>query len=149
MKYILGFFLRRILKKFNYKLVSANFINWALDDKEFYNVFNKQKLFGWVEDTGPKIQRMYMLKILLFMVKSVPGEWAEVGVYKGSTSFLMSEYGKKHNLINKESKIHIFDSFKGVSKPQPEDKDTFIKEGDYSAGDDEGKDSKYDCSTEG
>lgn len=131
MKHLLGLLVRSILSYFNYKLVAANFTNWALTDKEFYDIFNEQKSFGWFEDNGPKIQRMHMIKNLLGMVKLIPGEWAEVGVFKGSTAFLMYKYGKKYNLINKNSKIHLFDSFQGCSQPLPEDKDTFIKKGDY------------------
>ena len=123
--------LQSILLKFNYKLVPNNFISWPHNDLEFYKIFNAQKKFGWKEDNGPKIHRMYKLYQLLDLIKNVKGNWAECGVFRGSTAFLLASYNKRNKALKSGSKIFLYDSFEGLAKPSDKDKGTFMTEKDY------------------
>ena len=45
--------------------------------------------FGWNDD-GPKVHRMYQTYQLSQLTHKLDGEWAEVGVFKGATAFLLA-----------------------------------------------------------
>jgi hypothetical protein len=71
-------------------------------------------LFG--ERKGFNTHRRWMLWQLLRLVRDVPGDTAECGVFQGSSSWLICSAnratGRKH---------HLFDSFEGLSSPGPDD----------------------------
>lgn len=56
--------------------------------------------------------RHWMVHELLKLVREVPGETAECGVYLGATSWLICQLGRPH---------HAFDSFEGLSQPGDND----------------------------
>jgi O-methyltransferase len=69
--------------------------------------------------------RCYMIYQYSKHVKELPGEIAEVGVYKGGTARLLAK------MFESTSKtVHLFDTFAGMPKSDP-GKD-FHKEGDFS-----------------
>ncbi len=127
--------------------MADNLYDWPTRDQEFLELYNRQAQFGWQGTSGPKIQRMYMVRNLLLSVGGLPGEWAECGVFKGSTSLIMAEYNKRYNLLDKGARIHLFDSFEGLSNPGQADSGTNMIEGDYRAGEQEVRKnlSDYDC----
>ncbi len=73
------------------------------------------------------LDRKYTLDQLMKLVASVEGDTAECGAFRGASSYLicrrMAGSGKKH---------HVFDSFEGLSDPQPED-GAYWKGGDLSS----------------
>ena len=126
---------------------AKNIYNWPLEDSEFREIFKLQKSFGWVGDYGPKIQRLYMLRNLIFSLKDIEGDWAECGVFKGSSSLIMAEYSTRYNLLKENQKIHLFDSFQGLSIPSKNDLGVYYKEGDFKGTLDEVKNNliEYEC----
>ena len=78
-----------ILSKYNYKVIPDNFMSWPNHDKGFKLIFDKQKKFGWKDNNVIKINKMYKVYQLLDLVRDIDGNWAECGVYKGSTAFLL------------------------------------------------------------
>ena len=74
---------------------------------------------------------MYKIFQLLDLVRDIDGNWAECGVFKGSTAFLLGCYNKKHKVLKNKDKIFLFDSFEGLSKPTKNDSGTFMRENNY------------------
>lgn len=83
------------------------------------------------EIDGMNTDRRWMLHQLLRLVKSIPGDTAECGVYKGASSYLICRFIRE----NKEhSRTHfMFDSFEGISTPTRFDGSYWAK-GDLSCG---------------
>jgi hypothetical protein len=135
------------LAGFSYRLAPNNLFNWPERDAEFLEIFQLQAHFGWNETTGPKIQRMYMLRNLLLATKGLVGNWAECGVFKGASSLIMAEYNQRHSLLKAGCSVHLFDSFEGLAGPVSADLGTNMVKGDYLGAEDEVKRnlSKYDC----
>lgn len=129
--------LERFLAGRGYRLQADNLFNWPLRDKEFMEIFQQQARFGWKETTGPKIQRMYMIRNLLLAGDGLPGDWAECGVFKGSTSLIMGEYHRRYRLLQPGCSIHLFDSFEGLSAPAGADSGTTMARGDYTGTEEE------------
>ena len=120
-----------ILSKYNYKVIPDNFMSWPHHDKGFKLIFNKQKKFGWKDHNVIKINKMYKVYQLLDLVRDIDGNWAECGVYRGSTAFLLGSYNKKYKILKNTNKIFLFDSFEGLSKPTKNDVGTFLHEKNY------------------
>jgi O-methyltransferase len=139
--------LERLLASHGYRLQADNLFDWPLRDKEFMEIFQQQARFGWKETTGPKIQRMYMVRSLLLAGGGLPGDWAECGVFKGSTSLIMAEYNRRYQLLSPGRTIHLFDSFEGLSAPRDADSGTTMARGDYTGTEEEVRRnlSAYDC----
>jgi hypothetical protein len=95
-------------------------IDWWHD--ETFNTYLEK--FG--ERDGFNSHRRWMLYQLLKLVRDVPGDTAECGVYLGASSWLMCGLGRTH---------HIFDSFEGLSKPDAVDGEHW-SEGALSASED-------------
>lgn len=129
----------RLLASRGYRLIANNLFNWPLLDSEFMEIFQKQARFGWKDASGPKIQRMYMVRNLLLSTKGLKGDWAECGVFKGATSLLMAEYNRRYKLLQPGCDIHLFDSFEGLAKPAAADAGTNMVKGDYLGTEDEVK----------
>lgn len=66
------------------------------------------------------IDRKYTVNQFLNLVKHVPGDMAECGVYKGATAWFICEFIRKYDL---KKSLHLFDSFEGLSMPRKEDGD--------------------------
>jgi len=131
--------LERFLAGRGYRLVANNYINWPLRDAEFMEIFQRQARFVWKDTSGPKIQRMYMVRNLLLSTKGLNGDWAECGVFKGSTSLIMAEYNRRYKLLQPGFNMHLFDSFEGLTDPAPADAGTNMVKGDYLGTEDEVK----------
>jgi O-methyltransferase len=80
------------------------------------------------ERKGFNTHRRWMLWQLLRLVRDVPGDTAECGVFEGSSSWLIcsatQDTGRTH---------HLFDSFEGLSDPEPQD-GTYWSAGSLAAG---------------
>ncbi|MFT4282946.1 MAG: TylF/MycF/NovP-related O-methyltransferase [Candidatus Woesearchaeota archaeon] len=59
-------------------------------------------------------EEAYQIHVTLKACNKLKGEVAELGVYKGASAKLMCEATNK--------KVHLFDTFKGLPKPQKVDK---------------------------
>jgi O-methyltransferase len=139
MKKIIKKMIISLLRKKGYRIIANNLYDWPNKDSQFKKIFLKQVRFGWHGDNGPKIQRMYMVRNLLLSVKNLKGNWAECGVFKGSTSLIMAEYNNLYSILHSECNIHLFDSFEGLSDPANEDFGTNMVAGDYLGSEDEVK----------
>lgn len=139
--------LERFLAANGYQLMANNLFNWPLRDPEFMEIFQRQARFGWKETHGPKIQRMYMVRNLLFAARGLEGDWAECGVFKGATSLIMAEYGRRHDLLSPQRSIHLFDSFEGLPAPAEADAGTTMERGDFIGTEGEVRRNlaEYDC----
>lgn len=89
-------------------------LDWWHDAK--FNAYLDR--FG--ERRGMNTQRHWMLKELVRLIASVPGDTAECGVYRGAGSWSICQAGRTH---------HLFDSFEGMSAPGALDGDHW-KSGD-------------------
>lgn len=144
-------FIKKILIRFlasrGYQLAPGNLFNWPLCDIEFMEIFDSQINFGWKEASGPKIQRMYMVRNFLLSTKGLDGDWAECGVFKGSTSLIMAEYNRRYEILQAGCNVHLFDSFEGLANPASADSGTNMVKGDYLGTEDEVRRnlSDYDC----
>lgn len=82
----------------------------AFADEEFFRDFYA------IESHDLTADRKYTLRQLLGLVDRVPGDTAECGVYRGSSSWFICDHfrfsGRTH---------HGFDSFEGLSAPTPLD----------------------------
>lgn len=125
--------LERVLHARGYRLVADNTFDWPSRDAEFQEIFALQARFGGWERGGPKVQRMYMIRNLIMSLGGKDGDWAECGTFKGSTALVMAEYARRYNLLREGRKIHIFDSFEGLSAPTAEDHGTRMADRDFAA----------------
>jgi O-methyltransferase len=78
-------------------------------------------------DNYHSLDRKYALDQFMKLVLSLDGDTAECGAFEGASSYLICNriagLGKMH---------HIFDSFEGLSTPQPQD-GTYWEKGDLAA----------------
>lgn len=81
------------------------------------------------EIKGMNTDRRWMLYQLMRLVREVPGDTAECGVYRGAGSYLMSKCNEENTLYHRTH--YIFDSFEGLSKPSTLDGEHW-SEGDFS-----------------
>lgn len=72
-------------------------------------------------------ERAYMLRSLADYARGLPGDFAECGVFKGGSAWLLSDV-----LEGTAKKLRLFDSFQGLSEPDP-DCDPYFKQGEYAA----------------
>lgn len=97
---------------------------------EWWNdpVFNEYlSLFGELD--GMNTDRRWMLYQLIRLVRNVPGDTAECGVYKGAGSYIICKVNQESELHHRTH--HVFDSFEGLSKPSKLD-GKYWTEGDLS-----------------
>jgi len=93
------------------------------DNAAFTAYLNK---FDQLHDSNS--HRHWMLDQLMQLVRDVPGDTAECGVFKGATSYLIC----KANLNAGDRRVHhVFDSFAGLSEPSAAD-GVFWLEGDLA-----------------
>ncbi|MFQ5638474.1 MAG: TylF/MycF/NovP-related O-methyltransferase [bacterium] len=91
-------------------------------------MFN-QYLARFDELKGLNTDRRWMLYQLIRLVRNIPGDTAECGVYKGAGSYLICNVNRENE---RHSRIHhIFDSFEGLSEPSETDGE-YWTEGDMS-----------------
>jgi hypothetical protein len=68
---------------------------------------------------GMNTDRKWMVHQLLRLVSHIPGDTAECGVYRASTSYLICAANASATAAPKTH--HLFDSFEGLPAPGPED----------------------------
>jgi O-methyltransferase len=84
-------------------------------DDERFNAY----LGRFNERSGMNDDRRWMVYQLLRLVRNVPGDTAECGVFHGAGSYLICSFNrtdKSHERIH-----HLFDSFEGLSAPSVDD----------------------------
>ena len=79
------------------------------------------------ECTAGTPERAYMLAALARYAKQFPGDFAESGVYQGGSALLLGQM-----LQDTAKKLYLFDSFKGLPKPDS-NHDPFFQQGEYAA----------------
>ncbi len=90
------------------------------------NGFN-QYLAKFEELTGNNTDRRWNVWQLLRFIASVDGDTAEVGVYRGATSWLICAASAVSKLGCSGRIHHVFDSFAGLSEPSEHDGDHWYK----------------------
>jgi len=105
------FFTRHFARRSNIQLYNHNLI-WSAD-VEYLAIWAKFR-----ETTSTIRDKQYHVFQLSSMVKDLPGDTVECGVFRGATSFLicMANQGKENYTH------HVFDSFQGLSEPGSEDR---------------------------
>jgi len=89
------------------------------DNKEYKNLFAKAKL-------RISRKRAFMLLEILNLALKFEGDVAELGVYKGSTAYLIADC---LSLLNRDKKLYLFDTFCG--SPLSSKKDVLQRKGTY------------------
>ncbi len=92
-----------------------------LNDNEFAAFYKKH-----VGDNVHSYDRKYFLSQLIKLTNNLEGDIAECGVFKGASAYLMFE-----RTTNRQKKMHLFDSFEGLSTPEAIDGNYWVK-GDLS-----------------
>ena len=92
-----------------------------LEDEEFREFFAK-----FSDDNWTSFERKWNLKELLKLTEGVEGHFAECGVFRGGSAYLMCEVAEKT-----DREVHLFDSFEGLSEPNQEESSHWVK-GDLS-----------------
>lgn len=96
-------------------------------DRGVIDIWNSEKFDSLFERCKLRISRdrAFLLIELLRYASRIKGDMAELGVYKGSTAYIMA------NLLKESSKrLYLFDTFVGT--PAHSDKDNVKREGFYS-----------------
>ena len=91
--------------------------------------------FGEIK--GVDADRRWMVSQLLRLVEAVPGDTAECGVFKGSSSYLMCKANANTTHLTRWH--YMFDSFEGLSEPTATDGDYWTP-GDLTSGLEEARD---------
>lgn len=102
----------------------------------------KWPYMGWWDDTmfndylvkfheinGMNTDRRWMLYQLMRLVKNIPGDTAECGVYRGAGSYIICKINQENKSFQK--KHYLFDSFEGLSEPLKSDGE-YWTQGDLS-----------------
>ncbi|MBT3504632.1 MAG: methyltransferase [Piscirickettsiaceae bacterium] len=93
-----------------------------LKDKKFAEFYEKYE-----GENVHSYDRKYLLSQLVKLTDHLDGDVAECGVFEGASSYLMFE-----RIEHKQKKMHLFDSFEGLSAPNDTD-GGYWAEGDLSA----------------
>lgn len=98
---------RRLLPEFSMNDHSRTFLR----DRTFRDWFVK------VDGGNFRIyERRWMVKEALRLAADVDGDLAECGVFEGAASFQLCQFARAHG-----RRVHLFDSFEGLSKPGERD----------------------------
>ena len=84
-----------------------------LQDEEFFRYYRR-----FDDSNFHSADRKYLLRELLKLVHHVPGAFAECGVYRGGSAFLLCQAAERQG-----REVHLFDSFSGLSAPGERDGD--------------------------
>jgi hypothetical protein len=130
--YLLYSIQRQLMPKF----VIADHGRVILDDESFRTVFEKFSDENWTS-----FERKWNLKELLRLTDGVAGHFAECGVFRGGSAYLMCELA-----ANTNRQVHLFDSFEGLSEPN-ESEQGHWSPGDLSVSEEAVKEnlSEFDC----
>jgi predicted O-methyltransferase YrrM len=94
-----------------------------LEDKEFRNTFKKLSPISPYSE-----ERKWTLKNFAAYVHALPGSMAECGCYQGASAYFMAQE-------NPDTPLHLFDSFEGLSQPEPIDSPDRNDERSWKKGD--------------
>jgi len=115
---------------FRYSLAKKLFLLIYRDYEftEWGNDWGKWWRFVWELHNGQVLQgaqgRLYTLDQLLKLTIDVEGDMVECGAYRGQSSVIMLSHSSR--------RLHVFDSFEGLSKPS-ESEDRWWKKGMFAA----------------
>jgi hypothetical protein len=91
-----------------------------LDDEAFLEYYKKYMDPG----NWHSLDRKYAVRELMKTVSATPGDFVECGVYAGATAELMCLQARDEG-----RKVHLYDSFQGLSEPGPLDGDYWTANG--------------------
>lgn len=92
-------------------------------DRDFAACFER-----FAENNYRAYDRRYALSQFARLAARLPGDFAECGVYRGATAFLLA---RALNGAPAQRRLHLFDSFAGLSAPETVD-GTFWHQGDMA-----------------
>lgn len=96
-------------------------------DAEFRAAFHR-----FFPDQMNTMDRKYAVWQLAQLVRSLPGDMAEIGCYTGATSWFLADQIVRGG---RERSLHLFDSFEGLSQPREQD-GSYWQAGALRAGED-------------
>lgn len=101
----------------------ANMFNPHFHFTEAGQVWRNDEVFeenysNLAENNFHAFDRKYTISQFLKLIKKLPGDIAECGVYKGATAWFICTFIQEHGL---KKAVHVFDSFEGLSTPEKED----------------------------
>jgi O-methyltransferase len=96
---------------------------YLLADKDFRDFF--EKFLG--SGNWKNFERRWNLGQMLRLLPPVAGDLAECGVFEGAAAYQLCRFASEHG-----RRVHLFDSFQGLSAPQEND-GTYWTEGGLSA----------------
>jgi len=102
-----------IYPKYKFSEYGRSFFN----DTEFAHFYKKH-----VGDNVHSYDRKYFLSQLIKLINNLDGDIAECGVFEGTSAYLMFE-----RTTNKQKRMHLFDSFEGLSSPNAIDGNYWVK----------------------
>jgi hypothetical protein len=110
---------------------------YLLADEEFRKYF--ERFIG--SGNWKNFERRWNLEQMLRLIPSVAGDLAECGVFEGATGYQLCRFAAAHG-----RKVHLFDSFRGLSAPNRND-GTFWTAGHLSASEQLVRDNlkEFDC----
>jgi hypothetical protein len=100
------------------------------NDEDFTRYLRRFGLLG-----GLNSDRRWMVQQLVRLIEKVPGNTAECGSFKGSTSYLIMRMTSAH-AADANRTHYVFDSFEGLSQPAAAD-GSHWEQGDLTATEDE------------
>jgi len=95
--------------------LSNHYNDFSNDDREIYNIVKPYTM------TSPERVKVLLDALNYVVLKNIPGDYVECGVWKGGSSLavsLMLEKLSKYNI-----KLWLYDTFSGMSKPTSIDVD--------------------------
>lgn len=119
--YLLYQIQRRLMPQF----VIADHSRVILEDVAFRRFFSQFSDENWTS-----FERKWNLKEFLKLTRGISGDFAECGVFRGGSAFLMCQEAQVQN-----KHVHLFDSFQGLSQPQTHE-DSHWSEGDLAIDED-------------
>src|SRR5262245_4777412 len=97
-------------------------------DLEFAEIYER-----FAEGNYRAYDRRFTVHQIARHAVSLPDQFAECGVYRGATAYLMAQALARASAGAEGRKVHLFDSFVGLSEPAAED-GTYWSRGDMAAG---------------
>lgn len=111
--------LNKGLKMFGYRIgkIESELPFDVKGEPDFMELYNKCKPY-----TMTSIERMYALhqSVLYVVGNDIPGDFVECGVWRGGSSMMIALTLLKAGVTDR--KIHLYDTFEGMSAPGEEDK---------------------------
>lgn len=98
---------------------------WLFADREFLADFERFETQNY-----RSFDRKYALRELIKLALPLAGDFAECGVWRGASAYLMAKELARHGA---DKHLYLFDSFDGVSDPNPDLDGSFWQRGYLSA----------------